>query len=118
MRILRWFWGILTLLSCAFLMWSVVFASDVLNSGLEDIQNDDSVQYQEAAEAGAVIGTGLGLSLYLCIGFGIFIPSAFLYWRNGVGMERKKDKEETERRHQEQLSAMQSQIDSVKNKNS
>lgn len=113
MRILRWFWGILTILSCGFILWSFVFASGVYTNSVNDIQASGT-ENQDAQQAGAAIGTTIGLGIYLLCGVPVFLVSAFLYWRNGVGMQKKKDREDTERRHQEQLQAMQSQINQQK----
>jgi hypothetical protein len=111
MRILRWFWGILVILSVLWIGYGFLATGDAYGNTIENNVTDS-----EAYEAGAVIGAGIGLTFFLCTGIPFLLLSSILYWRNGVGIERKKEKLETERRHQEQLAALQGQVNALKPK--
>lgn len=110
MRILRWFWGILVLLS---ILW-IVYGFSASSTAYSNTVENNTAENEEAYEAGAAIGAGIGITFFLCTGIPVLLLSAILYWRNGVGMQRKKDALETERRHQEQMALMQAQIDKGK----
>ena len=106
MRILRWFWGIVVILSILWMGFGFYASSTAYTETVEG-----NVEESEAYEAGAAIGAGIGLTVFFCTGIPFLLLGSILYWRNGVGMRRKVEEQEKERRHQEQLAMMQSQID-------
>jgi hypothetical protein len=67
-------------------------------SGLASVSEDKAET--EAEQAGQAIGSGIGVGIILCITVPFIALFALLSWRNDVGIK-------TERRHQEQLAALQ-----------
>jgi hypothetical protein len=107
MRILRWFWGVMVLLSCAWIGYGFVAANTAYS---DTVENADTSSNSTAYQAGAALGATAGLGLFLCTGIPALAISGLLYWRNGVGIQRKREAEETERRHQEQLAVLKAQV--------
>lgn len=92
-RVWRTIWGVLTLLSLAWLCYGLLVSS----SAYEQVtQNATS----EAAQAGVALGASMGVGLFLCTGLPFLLIFGFLYWRNGVAMRN-------ERQHAEMLRAVQ-----------
>lgn len=82
-RFWRAFWGILTLLSIAWMCYGLVFTSNVYSDVASTIDSD-------AGLVGATIGATAGMGIYLCTGVPLFILFVILYWRNGVAIRRDK----------------------------
>lgn len=74
--------------------FSVVTSATVTPSG--NLSAEDAAALRTA---GAGIGAGLGLTVFLCTGGVPFVVFSLLSWRNGVGLKRDKQ-------HKEQLDAL------------
>ena len=99
-KFFRKLWGILLLLSVAWIGYGFIASS---TSAVEVGQTATS----DAELLGVGIGASLGLSLFLCTGLPVFFISGFFYWRNTSKLEElAKD-----RRHAEQLQALQNMKD-------
>jgi hypothetical protein len=103
-QLIRGFFGIIVLLSVGWLCLGFYATSQAYSETVADIQaTPQSESLQSAGQAGAAIGTGLGLTFFLCTGIPIFLFSLIVYWQMGRSIRRDKDAADTERRHQEEL---------------
>lgn len=95
-RVFRWVWGILLLLTLLWLGNAFLSLGEITNESLQQAENSRNI---EAAQAGTIIGSGIGLTTILCIGMPFFIFFGLMYWRNGVAIREA-------RRHQQTVEAM------------
>lgn len=95
--------GVLALLSLAWICYGVFTASSVasnmLSATVTPAGNLDAETAQAARAAGVGIGAGIGLTFFLCSGLPLFVLFSLLSWRNSVGLRK-------EQMHREQLEAI------------
>ena len=92
-----------TVLALIALGWVALgFWSTSTYNATRNVEVGEDVSERSAYQAGQVLGSGLAIGFFLCTGFPLFLIFALLAWRNSVGLTN-------ERRHQEQLAAMQRQ---------
>ena len=90
-RFFRIVWGILTLISLAWMCYGITVTASVTNDQLETTQALNSEAYQ----AGTVLGASAGLSFFLCSGLPFLLVFGLLYWRNGVAIREAQRHEQT-----------------------
>lgn len=88
-------WGVLTLISLAWMCYGVTVTATVTNDQLETV----SARNSEAYQAGTMLGASAGLSFFVCSGLPFLLIFGLLYWRNGVAIREA-------RRHDQTLQAM------------
>lgn len=100
-RTFRWIWGILTLLSLAWMCYGVSISGQAFNAVVSTPVNTQGMDAEtaEMAEAagfvGAGLGAGLGMTFFMCSGIPFFLLFLILYWRNGVAINRKREHAQT-----------------------
>lgn len=100
--IIRNFFGVLVLLSIAWMVFGLFASGDAYTEvTTENAATAESDLEIAAGEAGAAIGAGLGIIVFLCTGIPAFLFSLIIYWQMGRSIQRDKDQKEAERRHQE-----------------
>lgn len=95
--------GVLALLSLAWMCYGVYASSSVASNLLEatvtPASGIDTETAQAARTVGVGIGAGIGLTFFLCSGIPFFLLFSLLSWRNSAGLRK-------EQMHQEQLNAI------------
>jgi hypothetical protein len=95
--------GFLALVSLAWVCYGVYASTNAFSAVTQaTVTPSGSLSAQDTAAlrtAGAGIGAGIGLTVFLCTGGLPFIVFSLLSWRNGVGLTR-------ERQHKEQIEAL------------
>lgn len=99
MKFRMWLFRILAALTVLYVLVAASSAGEINTQSRAECERQFSTPSQiELCMTGSDIGTGLGVTVVLCLGgffFGIF---ALLAWRNGVGLR-------TQRQHEEMLAA-------------
>lgn len=84
-------WGILTLVSIAWMCYGLTITATVTNDQLETISGRNA----DAQQAGTLLGASAGLSFFICSGLPFLLAFGLLYWRNGVAIREEKRHEQT-----------------------
>lgn len=114
LRTLQTFWGVLTLLSLAWICGGVLLTGQAVsevvsvtpttalirNTAGTPVATVNPTAVAVGTAIGATISSGLGITFFLCTGIPFLLIFAFLYWRNGVALR-------SERQHAERLAAEQ-----------
>lgn len=105
-RAFRWVWGILTLLSCGWVVYGLAVTGNVFtrqvtaatvtpqtytNSLGTPIATSDPKLITAAGAVGSTIGAGISTSIILCTGLPFLLIFGFLYWRNGVAIRHARE---------------------------
>lgn len=101
-KVIRGVMGLLVLLSIAwgcFGIYTVTMSYDEMTSS--EAMIEEGVTNQESYEAGAAMGSTIGLAFYACTGIPLFLFSLFVYWQMGRSIQRDKAETTAERRHKE-----------------
>lgn len=106
-RTFRWVWGILTLMSCGWIVYGLSATSSavtqvisitptvITNAAGTPLPTADPELVQAATVIGAGIGGSITIGIVLCTGVPLFLFFGFLYWRNGVAIRRAREHAET-----------------------
>lgn len=99
MRFRQRLFMVLALMALAWIAYGFYVSANVYQRQTAENETTISASQQGAAQAGTAIGTGIGLTFFLCSGLPFFVLFSLLSWRNGVGLKR-------EQMHKEQLAAI------------
>lgn len=94
--------AVLAILSLAWIVYGFSNTSRAISTTSETLNATYEAGSAEraASNVGIGIGAGLSVTIFLCTGLPLFFFFALMAWRNSVGLRN-------ERRHQEQIAAMQ-----------
>lgn len=90
-HVFRWVWGILSLLSCGWLVIGLTVLSSATDKQMASAQAQQSAAYG----LGTLAAAGGSTLVVLCTGVPALLLFAFLFWRNGVAIRESKRHEET-----------------------
>ena len=93
LRVWRNIWGILALLSMAWMCYGLAASSSAFSQSTE-------TNSSEAYQAGAAIGASMGIGVFICTGLPFLLIFLFAYGRAGASLR-------SERQHRETLEAIQ-----------
>lgn len=102
--------GLLALLSLAWLCYGVTATSSAFNSVVStpaatagSLSQSDA---NAARAAGATIGSGISLTIFACTGLPLLLIFGLLSWRNSAGLRAKQRHEELLEVERQKLAAM------------
>lgn len=93
LRIWRNIWGVLALLSMAWMCYGLAASSSAFSQAAEKNSS-------EAYQAGAALGASMGIGVFICTGLPFLLIFLFAYGRAGASIR-------SERQHRETLEAIQ-----------
>jgi hypothetical protein len=93
------FFGVLAILALGWMILGYALStsaySDVTSTPVAGSTSLSASDAQAARNVGAAIGSGLGLTVFLCTGFPLFLIFGLLSWRNSAGLRAQQRHEET-----------------------
>lgn len=99
MKFRMWLFRILAALTVIYVLVAASSAGEINTQSRAECEQQYTTQTQiNACMTGTDLGTGLGVTVVLCIGGFFFTIFALMAWRNGVGLR-------TQRQHAELLAA-------------
>lgn len=96
-RTFRWIWGILFLLSIVWICYGLTATGAAVNQVISVTPSPragataNPTMVAAGTALGAVVGGGLGVTVFLCTGLPLALLFGFLYWRNGVAIRKARE---------------------------